>query len=275
MKIHEQDSNAYNQELLNAEVDYNKKIHQLTLTHMQKLQLLKNEYGKKRVAIASKYNKQLPDAQNAQQQTTNNQANQPNTGNVDTTGNPVNAQGAPVVSESNSIIVEGKYDTKHTDRIEIQSLKDYLDAENISYIEDEDETYIDFDDEDVDDEYLDILEPVEDDEFAGDFDEDFEDEDFDIADEDARIDKERVFYVEVEDGNNFFTGKIYKLFDDGDWRSKIVDGESKTFEKLNFDPDFDEFDIIAFLRENYDDAILISKGEFNDNVEDYDEMDYE
>ena len=36
---------------------------------------------------------------------------------------------------------------------------------------------------------------------------------------------------------------------------------------MNYDPDFDQYDIIAFLRENYDDANIIDKDEFNEHVE--------
>ena len=88
----------------------------------------------------------------------------------------------------------------------------------------------------------------------------------DIIDKDKKIDEEKVFYVKVDDEAEEFIGKIYKLFDDGEWRSKLVDGISETFDKLNYDPDWDEIDIIAFLRENYADAEIIDEPEFNDHV---------
>ena len=174
---------------------------------------------------------------------------------------------------------ESTFSTQGVNDEEYHELKNYLDAENISYFEDEDGTEIDFDDTELDAEWQDRLEEIGL-EYVRDFEEDepktndilsVEDEDQydeeDITDTDEKIDNEKVFYVKVEDEGEAFVGKIYKLFDEGDWRSKIVDGESETFEKLNYDPDWDEFDIIAFLRENYADAELVSEDDFNDHVE--------
>jgi hypothetical protein len=174
---------------------------------------------------------------------------------------------------------ESTFSTQGVNDEEYHELKNYLDAENISYFEDEDGTEIDFDDTELDAEWQDRLEEIGL-EYVRDFEEDepktddilsVEDEDQydeeDITDTDEKIDNEKVFYVKVEDEGEAFVGKIYKLFDEGDWRSKIVDGDSETFEKLNYDPDWDEFDIIAFLRENYADAELVSEDEFNDHAE--------
>lgn len=170
---------------------------------------------------------------------------------------------------------EATFSTRGVKDEDYFELKNYLDAENISYFEDEDGTEIDFDDTELDAEWRDRLEEI-----GLEYVRDFEDEepktddilsiedDEDITDKDQQIDEEKVFYVKVEDEGEAFIGKIYKLFDEGDWRSKIVDGESETFEKLNYDPDWDEFDIIAFLRENYADAELVSEDEFNGHVED-------
>jgi hypothetical protein len=174
---------------------------------------------------------------------------------------------------------EAKFNIENVDRYEIQDLKDYMDAESISYSEDEDGSTIDFDETELDREWNDRLDDMGM-ERIGDFeeapstdvddilsidDEDSDDEDF--TEEDERIDEDKVFYVKVEDEGEAFIGKIYKLFDEGDWRSKIVDGESETFEQLNYDPDWDEVDIVAFLRENYADAEIVSEDEFNDHVE--------
>lgn len=179
---------------------------------------------------------------------------------------------------------EGKFNVEKVDPYEIQDLKDYLDAENISYFEEEDGSTIDFDETELDKEWHDRIDDTEGYERQDDFSEEtaeepdetevddilsVEDGDEDnITDTDEKIDKDKVFYVKVTEDGEQFIGKIYKLFDEGDWRSVLVlDGDSKTFEKLNYDPDWDEVDIIAFLRENYDDAELVSEDEFNDNVE--------
>lgn len=179
---------------------------------------------------------------------------------------------------------ESTFTTDKADPYELQDLKDYLDAENISYFEEEDGGVIDFDETELDKEWKDRIEdmgleekiPVEEpDDILSIEDDDDEEtisaevpaEEEDITDKDEQIDEDKVFYVKVTDGDSEFTGKVYKLFDEGDWRTKIVDGDSETFEKLSYDPDYDEFDIIAFLRENYDDAELVSEDEFNDAVE--------
>jgi hypothetical protein len=171
---------------------------------------------------------------------------------------------------------ESKYNVVNADPYEIQDLKDYLDAENISYFEDEEGDTLDFDETELDKEWKDRIDSMgmkEESNFEEGSDilsiEDENDED--LLDKDDQIDEEKVFFVKVTDEDSEFVGKIYKLFDEGDWRTKIVKGESDTFEKLNYDPDYDEFDIIAFLRENYDDAELIDEEEFNEDVENYEE----
>lgn len=170
-----------------------------------------------------------------------------------------------IISQSRHLR-EGAYDKGKIDSDELGSLKNYLDAENISFIESEDE--IEFDETDVDREWIQRLPEVEEDDESilsiADGDDDDED-DFTSKDED--IDNEKVFFVKVDDENEEFIGKIYKVSNDSEWRSKLTDGVSETFEKLNFDPDWDEIDIIAFLRENYADAEIIDEPEFNDHIE--------
>jgi len=172
---------------------------------------------------------------------------------------------------------ESTFTTTNADPYEIQDLKDYLDAENISYFEEEGGGVIDFDETELDKEWQDRISDMgleedvpTDDILTVDDDNDEESDEEDIIVQDEKIDEDKVFYVKITDADGDFTGKIYKLFDEGDWRAKIVDGESDTFEKLNYDPSWDEFDIIAFLRENYDDAELVSEDEFNDTVEETD-----
>jgi hypothetical protein len=173
---------------------------------------------------------------------------------------------------------EEKFNIEMVEPDDIQNLKDYMDAESIPYIEDEEGDTIDFDKEELDDEWESQLEdmgfkPENENVDVDDIIDMEDDEDYekDTTDENDDIDEDKVFYVKVEDEAGDFTGKLYKLFDEGEWRSKIVDGESETFDKLNFDPDWDEYDIIAFLRENYDDANLIDKDEFNEHAESPDE----
>ena len=178
-------------------------------------------------------------------------------------------------SLNEAYVNESAYDTKNVDPYEFQNLKDYLDAENISYIEDEEGTSIDFDETELDKEWKDRIIEIgleENDTSPDDIlsieDDDIEDNDTeDVTTANKKIDEDKVFHIKVEDEGEAFIGKIYKLFDEGEWRSKVIDGESETFEKLNYDPDWDEIDIIAFLRENYADAEIISEDDFNDHAE--------
>lgn len=275
-------SEAHAKEILNIKANYNKA-----------LQELNNRLAKQLSDLEIKYMKieQQKKALGTTQAAAKTAANAPSTstakatGTVTTAGQPVNAQGNPPTVESYSnilkvkqVINEESFDTSDTDQESIQDLKNYMDAEDISYIEDEDETTLDFDVEELDDEWKNELEnlglqPSEDVETDDilDYSEDNDENEDDIEDIHDEIDEEKVFYVKVSDNNKKFIGKIYKLFSEGDWRSTITKGESKTFEKLNFDPEFDEFDIIAFLRENYDDAELIDEDEFNYNIENSEE----
>jgi len=174
-----------------------------------------------------------------------------------------------------TFVNESVYDTTQIDPGEYQELKNYLDAQNVSYIEDEDAGTIEFDDTDIDDEWAQRLpEKFEDEDNAIlSVKDDGVDDPEKVAAMDDKIDEDKVFYVKIEDEGDVFYGKVYKLFDEGDWRTKLVKGESDTFEKLNYDPDWDEFDVISFLRDNYADAELIDESEFNKIVESADDRD--
>ena len=166
-------------------------------------------------------------------------------------------------------VFESAFDVSNVDPYELQDLKDYLDAEDISYMEQDDDV-LDFDETELDKEWQDKMKSMGMEEVTTDDIISVEDEPEskeDIADVDDKIDEEKVFYVKIDDEGEEFIGKIYKLFDEGDWRSKLVDGISETFEQLNYDPDWDEVDIVAFLRENYADAEIIDESEFNGHVE--------
>ena len=179
---------------------------------------------------------------------------------------------------------ESSYDLFNVSAEDLLATKHYMDAEDISYIEDEDGNTIDFDEDEFDEEMREALPEmgfkkkevysetddilsVSDDEEDEDIEED-PDGEKDVTDIDQKIDEEKVFYVKIDDEGSEFIGKIYKLFDEGDWRAKLMKGESETFEQLNYDPNYDEFDIISFLRENYDDAELLSEDEYNKYIDD-------
>jgi hypothetical protein len=287
-------SEAHAKELLNVRANYNKALQELN----NKLAKQENDLMIKymRIAQAAKQQDELKAAaaKTAETSTPKPTTSTNTTGTVNTAGQPVTASGNPPAIESyggilkvKEIINEEKFDTNNADSELVQDLKNYMDAENVPYIEDEDETSLEFDEDEIDTEWKDELEeiglePIDDEVETDDIidiTDDDEDliskneepiqtgEDEDITDTHEEIDEEKVFYVKIQDEEGDFTGKIYKLFNEGDWRAKVVEGNSETFEKLNYDPAFDEFDIVAFLRENYDDADLIDKSEFNNNVE--------
>lgn len=174
---------------------------------------------------------------------------------------------------------EEVFDTSEADARELLNLKNYMDAENISYLEGE--NTIEFDEDVISPEWRDLLTDVgikkleefteksvsEEDEIEEIIDEDEVDEETELTPEEhEKIDEEKVFYVKIEDEGEAFIGKIYKNKDDEEWLSKIVVGESETFDKLYYEPEWDEVDIIAFLRENYADATLIPQEEYNEKV---------
>jgi len=86
-------------------------------------------------------------------------------------------------------------------------------------------------------------------------DDDYEDDDY-------------VFYIRINEKGNEFIGKIYKLSPDGDWYGVVKEGQSKTFKKISYPPEYDEMDIIEFLGENYDKVEIIGSDEFNEYIED-------
>lgn len=294
--INEQDVGAvgddiYAKELLNVQTWYNNELKRLNDSLAKKRNDAFVRYQKRAAtqAALAATQKQAAKVAGTQQPATPVKT----TGTVDSAGKPVNADGSPVTSESLNIlkvkeINEETFDTRYADSENVQDLKNYMDAEDIPYIEDEDETTIDFDKNELDPEWLDQLEEIgleeTDDDVETDDILDIQDEEDtleekpegeDITDTHEEIDEEKVFYVKITDADGDFTGKLYKLFDEGDWRAKVVEGTSKTFEKLNYDPFFDEFDIIAFLRENYDDAELITKEQFNKESNDEKSKDIE
>jgi len=82
------------------------------------------------------------------------------------------------------------------------------------------------------------------------------------------LDKNYVFYVKIIEDEKTFIGKIFKISPDGDWYGVVKFGESPTFEKMNYEPTYNEVDIIEFLGNNYESIEVIDTQEFNEYVED-------
>lgn len=86
--------------------------------------------------------------------------------------------------------------------------------------------------------------------------------------DDDYIEEDYVFYVRINEDGNEFIGKIFKISPDGDWFGLVKEGESDTFQKISYDPEYNEDDIIEFLGENYDKVEIIGRNEYNDFIED-------
>ncbi len=265
-KLYEEDilgDQQYAKDLLNIQSWYNAELKKLNDMLAKKKSDALLAYQRRAIAQkTSSVNKEKQAGENIKKQT----------GYVDITGTPVNAKGNPPEKTEESYlnilkindISESKFNTEHTDIYELQSLKDYLDAEGIPYIEYEDEDIIEFDKDELDDEWKEQLDNMDLEELE---DEDFEDfkEDKDILsiEDDDEEEYETMFFVKIDDNGSKFVGKIYKLFDEGDWRSKIIRGESESFEKFNYDPDWDKDDIILFLEDIYDEVDIIDEDEID------------
>jgi len=81
-------------------------------------------------------------------------------------------------------------------------------------------------------------------------------------------DDEYLLYVEIKDKDNKFLAKIFKPSADSKWFGKIIYGNSRTFENITYDSDYEEDDIINFLMYTYDSVRLLTKEEFNSYTED-------
>lgn len=86
------------------------------------------------------------------------------------------------------------------------------------------------------------------------------------------LDEDYVFYIKVIDGDNWFIGKIFKVNPDGDWYGKIKKGDDDSFEKMSYEGDYEETDIVDFLADNYEKVEIIDIHEFNDYLENDDKF---
>lgn len=255
--INEQEQNIagdqmYAQELLQIQTWYNQEKKRLDDTLAKKKSDALVKYQTRSSGVQQK-----PNTAN-----TNNTTNQ--SGYVDAAGNPVKSNGQMKV-ESYSKMNEAKVKINDSNKHVIQSLKDFLDADEIPYIEYD--NALEFEEFSFSDEWQKYEELLKDD-IEEDIESPFNDDDnygdiLEVEDDTQDSDYDNLIYVKILDGNNSFIGKIYKTSDDSEWQSKLLNGKSKTFEKLNYNKDWDHIDIVSFLRENYDDANIIDENEIN------------
>ena len=89
------------------------------------------------------------------------------------------------------------------------------------------------------------------------------------------VDNEYLFFVKVYDGDDWFIAKIFKINPVEDWYGIVKAGDSDNFNKISYDPEYDENAIVEFLKDTYDDVEIIDKEEYNDYVEEEDPSELE
>lgn len=81
------------------------------------------------------------------------------------------------------------------------------------------------------------------------------------------INEDYLFYIKVFDNDDWFIGKIFKVSPDGDWYGISKAGNTDTFNKISYPTEYNEMDIVEFLRDNYDSVEIIDRHEYDDYVE--------
>jgi hypothetical protein len=76
--------------------------------------------------------------------------------------------------------------------------------------------------------------------------------------------KDYVFYVRITEDGEEFVGKIFKDSPDEDWYGLVKIGESSTFEKMSYQPEYNEADIVDFLAGTYEEVEIIDEEEFTE-----------
>lgn len=281
------------QQYANAQKQLNDKDAQIIALQKQinAIEVTKTQIQKAMVAIEQKSAQTVIQApapqpaattQPAQAATNTTATTQPTTNTTNTAGTPTRESFSSDILRVKKKVNESTFDISSAEPEELEEIKNFMDSESIEYKEEGDT--LEFDEDRLDPEWRSMLTDVgikKLDDFATESklvltvpaqEEPEEINDIEMEEpkltpeEHEEINEEKVFYVQVEDEGDAFVGKIYKLKDNDEWLAKIVVGESETFDKLFYEPSFDEIDIIAFLRDNYADATIISKDEFNQDV---------
>jgi len=86
-------------------------------------------------------------------------------------------------------------------------------------------------------------------------------------------DQNFIFYLKISDADNIFVAKVFKISPDGEWYGLVKAGEDKTFEKISYESNFNEDDIVNFLEDSYDEVEIIDILEFNEYIEDAESLD--
>ena len=102
--------------------------------------------------------------------------------------------------------------------------------------------------------------------------EEFEDDDEEGP---AEQDKEDVFAIRISDPDEDeeIIAKVYKNEDNDFWKIRVVQGSEDPLETMQFDPDMEFVDIIEKLGEIYDEVEEISMDEYQDLLDDKEEID--
>ncbi|HPI82303.1 MAG TPA: hypothetical protein PK122_03660 [Candidatus Paceibacterota bacterium] len=102
--------------------------------------------------------------------------------------------------------------------------------------------------------------------------EEFEDDDEEGP---AEQDKEDVFAIRISDPDEDeeIIAKVYKNEDNDFWKIRVVQGSEDPLETMQFDPDMEFVDIIEKLGEIYDEVEEISMDEYQNLLDDKEEID--
>ena len=91
----------------------------------------------------------------------------------------------------------------------------------------------------------------------------------------AEQDKEDVFAIRISDPDEDeeIIAKVYKNEDNDFWKIRVVQGSEDPLETMQFDPDMEFVDIIEKLGEIYDEVEEVSMDEYQDLLDDKEEID--
>lgn len=100
-------------------------------------------------------------------------------------------------------------------------------------------------------------------------------EEFEDEEGPAEQDKEDVFAIRISDPDEDeeIIAKVYKNEDNDFWKIRVVQGSEDPLETMQFDPDMEFVDIIEKLGEIYDEVEEVSMDEYQDLLDDKEEID--
>jgi len=136
---------------------------------------------------------------------------------------------------------------------DVQDWSKWISPEDLDNWDEEGNMTIDYDEENSEN-------PASYKNFWGDLDEDVDEK----KTREDYLDDSFLFYTKIVENGKPFIGKIFKISPDSDWNGVVKVGESSTFEKITYETEYDELDIIEFLKDNYEDVEILDRHEYNE-----------